>query len=315
MLMSSKQDQEATLVSHLEALRRALLRSIVALAIGITPLFLISPYVLDWFCEQIALQGIVKLHYFSPMEVFLLQLKISALLDCVVCSPFIAWNIWQFVLPALYDSEKKFIRSIVVLTSGLFIAGVAFCLIVCFPLIVQFGMSFASETLQPIFGVSNLITLALWLSLAFGCMFQFPLVTYALIRSGIVNYETVCSKRPYVVVAILVLAALLTPPDVVSQLLLGIPTYLLFETGLLAARPYKGRAMKEVKPENAPNRVEPKYAPDTVKESTDEKCEETIEEKRADNAGMESADNIDFAAPNSKFQVGAEKNADNWKPF
>ena len=76
--MSTKQDQEATLISHLEALRRALLRSIVALAIGIVPLFLVSPYVLDWFCEQIALQGGITLHYFSPMEVFLLQVKISA---------------------------------------------------------------------------------------------------------------------------------------------------------------------------------------------------------------------------------------------
>ena len=237
-----KADQEATLVSHLEALRWALIRSFVALAIFIVPLFLVSPYILDWCCEQIALQADVKLHYFSPMEVFLLQLKISALLDCVICSPYIAWNFWQFVLPALYDREKKFIRSIVALTSLLFIAGVAFCLIVCFPLVVQFGMSFAGDMLQPVFGVSNLVSLALWLSLAFGCMFQFPLVTYALVRAGVVEYETVCSKRPYVVVGILLLAAFLTPPDIVSQLLLGLPTYLLFEMGLLAARRFKKRA-------------------------------------------------------------------------
>lgn len=232
------EDKETTLVSHLEALRRALLRSFMVLALGIVPLFLASPYILDWFSAQITHQGI-ELHYFAPMEVFLLQLKIAALLDVVVCSPAIAWNIWQFVLPALYEKERKFIRSIVALTSLLFIAGVAFCLIVCFPLVVQFGMSFAGEMLQPIFGVSNLVSLALWLSLAFGCMFQFPLVTYALIRGGIVSYETACHKRPYVVVAVLVLAALLTPPDIVSQLMLGAPTYLLFEAGLLAARHYK----------------------------------------------------------------------------
>ena len=239
--MSSGRDQEATLVSHLEALRRALIRTFIALGIFIVPLFLVSPYILDWCCEQIALQANVKFHYFSPMEIFLLQLKISALLDCVICSPYIAWNAWQFVLPALYDREKKFVRSIVALTSLLFIAGVAFCLIVCFPLVVQFGMSFASDMLQPVFGVSNLITLAIWLSLAFGCMFQFPLVTYALIRAGIVKYETVCSKRPYVVIGVLLLAALLTPPDIISQLMLGAPTYLLFEAGLLAARRFKGK--------------------------------------------------------------------------
>jgi sec-independent protein translocase protein TatC len=235
-MTSSGQEQESSLITHLEALRRVMLRSLGALAIGIVPLFLVSPYVLDWFCKQIAMQSEITLHYFSPMEVFLLQLKISALLDCVLFSPYIAWNVWQFVLPALYDNEKKFIRSMVALTSFLFVAGVAFCLIVCFPLVVRFGMSFAGENLQPIFGVSNLVSLALWLSLAFGCMFQFPLVTYALIRGGVVEYKTVCNKRPYVVVAILVFAALLTPPDIISQLMLGLPTYLLFEMGLLAAR-------------------------------------------------------------------------------
>ncbi len=217
------------------------MRSLVALAIGIVPLFLASPYVLEWFCTQVTLQSGITLHYFSPMEVFLLQVKIAALLDCVVFSPYIAWNIWQFVLPALYDNEKRFIRSIAALTSLLFIAGVAFCLIVCFPLVVQFGMSFATEAMMPVFGISNLVSLALWLSLAFGCMFQFPLVTSALIRGGIVSYETVCNKRPYVVVAILLLAALLTPPDIVSQIILGLPTYLLFEAGLLAARRFKKR--------------------------------------------------------------------------
>ena len=235
-MTSSGQEQESSLITHLEALRRVMLRSLGALAIGIVPLFLVSPYVLDWFCKQIAMQSEITLHYFSPMEVFLLQLKISALLDCVLFSPYIAWNVWQFVVPALYDNEKKFIRSMVALTSFLFVAGVAFCLIVCFPLVVRFGMSFAGETLQPIFGVSNLVSLALWLSLAFGCMCKFPLVTYALIRGGIVDYKTVCNKRPYVVVAILVFAALLTPPDIISQLMLGLPTYLLFEMGLLAAR-------------------------------------------------------------------------------
>ena len=233
--MENAHEQES-LVTHLEALRRVLIRSFVALAIGIVPIFLVSPFVLDWFCEQIQLQGAATLHYFSPMEVLLLQVKIAALLDCVLFSPYIAWNVWQFVLPALYEKERRFIRSIVGLTSLLFIAGVVFCLFVCFPLIVQFGMSFASDSLQPVFGVSNVISLALWLSLAFGCMFQFPLVTFALIRGGVVEYKTVCNKRPYVVVAVLLLAALLTPPDIISQLLLGLPTYLLFETGLFAAR-------------------------------------------------------------------------------
>jgi len=232
-------EQESTLVSHLEALRKVLLRSLMMLGIGIIPIFLVSPYVLDWFIQQMVAESGGSLHYFSPMEVFLLQLKIAAILDLTVCSPCVAWNIWQFVLPALYENEKRFLRSIVWMTSGLFIAGVVFCLGICFPLIVKFGMSFQSENLLPVFGVSNVVSLALWLSLAFGCMFQFPLVTYALIRSDVVRYETVCRCRPYVVIGILILAALLTPPDVISQLALGAPTYLLFEAGLFAARSFR----------------------------------------------------------------------------
>lgn len=214
-------------------------RSLLVLGVGIIPLFLASPYVLDWFSQQFLAQSGGSLHYFSPMEVFILQLKIAAVLDLAVCAPCIARNIWHFVLPALYDNEKKFIRSMVWMTSGLFIAGVVFCLGICFPLIVKFGMSFQTENLLPVFGISNVVNLALWLSLAFGCMFQFPLVTFALIRSGIASYETLRHGRPYVVIGILVLAALLTPPDIISQLILGVPTYLLFEAGLLAGRKYK----------------------------------------------------------------------------
>ncbi|MCF0217130.1 MAG: twin-arginine translocase subunit TatC [Fibrobacteraceae bacterium] len=239
--MQTKEESGATLISHLDALRSVLLRSLVALAIFFIPLFVASPYILDIFTAEIQSQVGAKLHFFSPMEVFLLQLKISALLDVALCSPYIAWNIWRFVLPALYENEKRFIRRMVWLTGFLFIAGAVFCLVVCFPLIVQFGLSFQNENLQPVFGVSNIVCLALWFSLAFGCMFQFPLVTYALVRSDIVYYETVCHARPYVLIAILVLAALLTPPDILSQLMLGAPTYLLFEAGLLAARRFKGK--------------------------------------------------------------------------
>ncbi len=304
--MTTKADQESTLVSHLEALRTALIRSFVVLGIGIIPVFLVSPYILDWFSNQIVEQmsaggvGQTTLHYFSPMEVFLLQLKIAALLDCVICSPCIAYNFWKFILPALYDNEKKFIRSIVWMTSGLFIAGVIFCLGICFPLIVRFGMSFQSASLQPIFGVSNIVTLALWLSLAFGCMFQFPLVTYALIRSDIVYYETVCRYRPYVVIVILVLAALLTPPDIISQLILGTPTYLLFEAGLLAARKYKGRQFEETFDDMVPNKG-------TNVESTCDANEAQGE--------REQKSDIDFTEPSSPFQVGTEKNSGDWKPF
>lgn len=148
-------------------------------------------------------------------------------------------KIWDFILPALYEHEKKFIKTVAFASAFLFTLGAAFCIFVIMPIVVRFGLSFATSNITPIFGISNIINLTLVMAAAFGIMFQMPLVTIALVRSGIVSYESLCDKRPYVIVIILILAAIFTPPDVVSQLMLGTPTYLLFEVGLLLSRKYR----------------------------------------------------------------------------
>ena len=229
-------DKTQTLVYHLEALRSVLIKSLAALGIGLVPMFLCSPYALDFLTARIVEECQTPLHYFSPMEVFFLQLKLSLLFDVIICFPYIAYQIWKFITPALYENEQKFIRSTVLLSSLLFASGVCFCLVTCIPIILKFGLSFSDPSLQPIFSVENVVSLAIWLSLAFGCMFQFPLVTYALIRTDIVEYKTIASKRPYVLIVILVISALLTPPDIISQVILATPTYLLFEIGLFFSK-------------------------------------------------------------------------------
>ena len=170
------------------------------------------------------------------MEVFILQIKISLLLSVVVAFPYVLKQIWNFILPALYEHERKFIKNNVILSSLLFILGVTFCIFMILPLIIKFGMSFAGDNIQAMFGISNVINLALWLAFTFGLMFQVPLVTNMLIKWGILSYDTVSSKRPYVVVALLLVAAFLTPPDIISQILLFTPTYLLFEMGLFFSK-------------------------------------------------------------------------------
>ncbi len=233
------EDKEESLVTHLEALRATLIKCFAALSIGLVPMFLAAPYCMDKLIEIIIGGNDISLNYFSPMEVFLLQIKIAALLDILICFPYMARQIWKFLLPALYENERRFIKSIVLTSSGLFIVGVLFCIFFILPLIVNFGISFATTDIKAVFGVSNIIGLALMLSLIFGVMFQFPLVTYFLIRSGIASYESVKSKRPYIFVGILIIAGILTPPDVVSQLMLTIPTYLLFEIGLYFSGKHK----------------------------------------------------------------------------
>lgn len=226
------EEKDESLILHMEALRSMLIKCFVALGIGLIPMFLIAPYCMNWLIKIMIGGNEVSLNFFSPMEIFILQIKIAVVLDLLICFPYIARQTWKFVLPALYDNERKFIKSIVLTSSALFIIGVLFCIFFILPLIINFGMSFATTDIKAMFGISNIISIALWLSVVFGLMFQFPLITYSLIRSEIVSYRAIKNKRPYVFVGILVVAALLTPPDVISQMMLTVPTYLLFEIGL-----------------------------------------------------------------------------------
>ncbi len=229
-------DKDENLISHLEALRTTLIKCFIAVGILLPFTFWISPKALDFIIKILISDNKIQLNYFAPMEVFILQIKLALLLSIIVAFPYIVKRIWDFVLPALYEHERKFIGTTVITSTILFICGVTFCIFLILPLIIKFGMSFGGELINPVWGISNLVNLALWLSFTFGLMFQVPLVTHMLIKWGILSYDTISSKRPYVVVTILVSAALLTPPDIVSQILLFTPTYLLFELGLLFSR-------------------------------------------------------------------------------
>ena len=229
-------EKEESLISHLEALRETLLKCLISLCIVFPFMFFVAPPVLNKIIDIVIGSTGIKLNYFSPMEVFLIQIKTAFVLDLIVCCPYIAKKIWEFILPALYDNERKFIKSVVFISSLLFILGVAFCIFVMLPFVIKFGLSFSTANINPVFNISNILNLTLIMSLSFGLMFQMPLITHALIKSGVVSYETISDKRPYVIVIILIIAGILTPPDVVRQITLGLPTYLLFELGLIFSR-------------------------------------------------------------------------------
>lgn len=230
------EDKDESLISHLEALRSTLIKCFCAIGIILPFAFWISPKVLDFLVKILIGNNNITLNYFAPMEIFILQIKLALLIDIIVCFPYISKQLWDFILPALYEKEKKFIKSTVISSSILFSAGVIFCLFMILPLIINFGMSFAGNNVQAVFGISNIITLALWLGFTFGLMFQVPLIIHLLIKWDILSYNTVSSKRPYVTVILLIISALLTPPDIISQVLLFAPTYLLFELGLFFSK-------------------------------------------------------------------------------
>lgn len=237
--MPEIKDKEESLISHIEALRNTLIKCFAAVGILLPFMFYFSPKVLQYLIKILVSDNKLTLNYFAPMEVFIIQIKLALLMAVIAAFPYIIRQLWGFILPALYEHERKFIRNSVFLSSLLFICGVVFCLFMILPLIIRFGMSFAGDNIQAMFGISNIINLALWLCFTFGLMFQVPLIVHLLIKWGILSYETVSSKRPYVVVILLVLAALLTPPDIISQILLFTPTYLLFELGLVFSKGVK----------------------------------------------------------------------------
>lgn len=241
----SKEDKDESLIAHLEALRSTLIKCLSAIGILLPFCFYFSPKVLDFLVKTLIGKNNIILNYFTPMEVFVLQIKLALLMAAIIAFPYIAKNLWDFVLPALLDKEKLFIRKIVVSSSILFSSGTIFCLFVILPIIMNFGISFSSQNVQAVFGISNVINLALWLSFVFGLMFQIPLVTHILIKLDFVSYESISNKRPYVVTALLIISALLTPPDIISQILLFTPTYLLFELGLIFSRGLKNKPEDE----------------------------------------------------------------------
>ena len=234
--MNSIEDKDESIISHIEAFREMLIKCLISLGVVIIPMLFIAPKGLDLFIKLLIKGKPVELNYFSPVEVFLLQIKFAFVLDLILCFPFIMKQVWKFFAPALYENERKFIKSIVLTSSLLFVLGAVFCIFVILPLIINFGISFATQNIKAVLGISNVLNLSLWLTLAFGLMFQLPLITYSLIKSGFVEYKTFEKMRPYVIVIILIIAGILTPPDILSQVLLFTPTYLLFELGLLFSK-------------------------------------------------------------------------------
>ena len=230
------ENEQEKLTYHLSELRKTILSIVVCVAVLFPIGYLFAPYCIDWLVKWSFPQGSAQLNFFSPMEVFILNLKIGFVLALILGFPYIIYKMWQFLLPALYEKEKRFIKTAVFCSSFLFILGVAMCIGFVLPLIIKFSMSFATEQIKPILGISNFIVLSGWLMLAFGLMFQFPIAIYFLVRFDIVSLESLKNKRPYIVVILLIVAAILTPPDVVSQILLFVPTYLLFELGLFFAK-------------------------------------------------------------------------------
>lgn len=228
---------DETLLSHLVALRRAMLRAAAGVALLLVPGFFAAPAAMRLLVRWAVPASLGPLHYFEPLEAFRAQLHVGFVLALAAAWPWVASQAWWFVRPGLRVEEARALRRFVPLSTLLFLGGALFACAAVMPLVMAFAASFAEPGLSPVFGLGAFLHLAGSLALGFGALAQTPLVLALAARLGFATADGLRRARPWAVLAILTLSAFLTPPDVASQLLLALPTLLLYELGILLARP------------------------------------------------------------------------------
>jgi sec-independent protein translocase protein TatC len=267
----TSEDSEMSFWDHLEVLRWLLIRSIIAVLV-FTSLGLIfkdfifdniilAPKRADFITNRLLcwLGQKVNIDYFCVNDLnlkiinteltgqFTTHLNISIVGGLILAIPYILWEIWRFVKPALKEKERKHSKSFVFVTSGLFFSGVLFAYFVVVPLMVNFlGKYKVSETVDNYVNLSSYISTVTNLTFAVGCVFEFPVLVYFLTKIGILNPAFLRKYRRHTIVLILIVAAIITPPDVFSQILVSIPLYALFEMSIYISQRIYNKKQKQV---------------------------------------------------------------------
>ncbi|MDY7577759.1 twin-arginine translocase subunit TatC [Herbaspirillum sp. RTI4] len=228
---------EETFISHLVELRS---RVVKATALVLVVFLCMMPWASTIF-DLLALPMMAALPPGSKMIAigvitpFLIPIKVTMLLAFMVSLPWVLFQAWGFVAPGLYAHEKKLIAPLVISSSLLFLTGVAFCYFFVFRTVFPFINNFAPKSVSVAPDIDSYVDFVLTMFLAFGLTFEVPIVVIVLVRMGIVSVEKLKQIRPYAVVGAFVIAAVVTPPDIMSQLMLAVPLCLLYEVGLLVA--------------------------------------------------------------------------------
>ncbi|TAK43526.1 MAG: twin-arginine translocase subunit TatC [Betaproteobacteria bacterium] len=235
--MSSTQD---TFVSHLVELRQRLMRALGAVLVIFVGLFIWpgtgAVYDLLALPLMAALPQGTRMIATGVITPFMVPMKVGALAAFMIALPYVLHQAWAFVAPGLYEHEKRLALPIVVASTLLFYLGVAFCYFFVFGKVFAFINDFAPKSITPAPDIEAYFGFVITMFLAFGVTFEIPVVVVLLVRFGVVGVHKLRDARPYVVVGAFVVAAVVTPPDVLSQLMLAIPMCLLYEAGLLMAR-------------------------------------------------------------------------------
>jgi sec-independent protein translocase protein TatC len=229
-------DDKMPFLEHLGELRVRIMRSLYALLAALLIAFPFSERITDFLARPVTKLG-YKLVFTAPAEAFWVQMKVALITALFIASPAILWQVWAFIAPGLHTHERKYAAPFVIVGSLMFIAGGAFSLLVVTPYAIAFLLSYARDTLQPMITLENHVGFILKFTLAFGLVFELPLLLTILSRMGLVTPKTLARNRKYAILGAFIAGAILTPtPDAFNQTLMAGPLILLYEVGIVCAR-------------------------------------------------------------------------------
>jgi sec-independent protein translocase protein TatC len=228
---------EETFISHLVELRERLVRCLYAFVAAFAALFYWADNLYEWLAAPLigklpAGGQMIATDVATP---FFVPMKVAMMAAFLICLPYILWQFWGFVAPGLYKHEKKLAGPLVVVSTFLFICGMAFAYFLVFPMVFKFIVAAAPKGVAVMTDINKYLDFVLTMFVAFGVTFEVPVVVVILVKMGIVSVEKLREIRSYVVVGAFVIGAIFTPPDVVSQFMLAIPLWVLYEVGIVAA--------------------------------------------------------------------------------
>jgi sec-independent protein translocase protein TatC len=236
-------DSAMPLVAHLTELRSRLLRSVLVVAVLLCSLLYFSNKIYAFFSEPLRklLPPGSTMIATEVASTFFAPFKLTMVTALLLSMPYLLYQIWGFIAPGLYRHERRFAIPLFISSILLFYLGMAFAYYVAFPLVFGFFSQIAPEGVAYTPDITKFLDVALKMLFAFGFIFEIPIATVLLVWSGITTIEALTKKRPYVIVGCFVAGALLSPPDVLSQTLMALPMWLLFEAGVLFCRFIKPR--------------------------------------------------------------------------
>ena len=221
-------------LAHLEELRWRVIKCLSAVIIAAIGVYVVQGRVLHFFLT-VPLRGIEpqpQIIFTTPGEAFMAGLKLSGFCGLIIAAPFVIYQVWRFVAPGLFHTERKHTLSVIILSALSFLGGIVFALW-AMPQALRFLVRFGAGSAAPFFTISSYLSFVVRLTLAFGLVFQLPAVSVVLTRAGVITHRTLLSHWRIAVVLVFVIAAVITPPDVVSQLLMALPLLVLFFLSIL----------------------------------------------------------------------------------